>query len=230
MQKRAYRRRSIALADGSFEIPTIVSPQLWQLCSQLAEQWRIEPEQAFGILLDRLTHMIDGGQAEMFGPEYAYAYQKLVAQDKYSSGGLPPIDPGQLHGSTRTKSGFVGVYANGKGFRAMAKTVGSSVQKSIGTFATAEQAAWARCLHYKKHQMPYGELEEALDEAREMVGQDASDEDALAHVNDIRRAQGRPTFELPTEDKPRPQREASKPAAGIVPFGFDANNIPKEFG
>jgi hypothetical protein len=68
-----------------------------------------------------------------------------------------PINLSLLHRSTKTKSGFVGVYANGKGFRAMV-TSGESMH-SIGTFPSAEEAAWRRREHYLSNGLPYGELE-----------------------------------------------------------------------
>lgn len=108
--------------------------------------------------------MIERSNASVLGPMFEHAYVALRAKDGASLDGLPPVDVSKLARSTRTKSGFVGVYANGKGFRAMARDENdANIQKSIGTFASAEQAAWARYLHYTKHKLPYGEVEALLE-------------------------------------------------------------------
>lgn len=148
--------------------------------------------------------MMANGKAHLFGDEYEALYNELVASDKVSVNNLPPIEVGKLHRSTRTKSGFVGVYANGKGYRAMARGAGEnagSAQVSIGTFPTAESAAWARHLHYKKNGFPYGEIEAFLDEKpieytvtrdtlKSVIGRDPTDEEIVAQINEARAATG----------------------------------------
>lgn len=196
------RRRISVDSEGCITVRVNVEPQLWELSGQLAKQWHVDQIQALGIILEKLTRLIEAGKAEFLGPEFVYAFNKLVMADKLSVGGMPPVEVAKLHRSTRTKSGFVGVYANGKGFRSMAATPDGNGLESIGTFPTAEQAAWARYLHHKKFKLPYGEAEDRLETERAEIRDEVErnrklcgeygndDEYVLRLINDVRDASG----------------------------------------
>jgi hypothetical protein len=210
------RRRITVGTDGCVSVRVTVEPQLWELSGQLAKQWHVDQITALSIMLEKITRLIEAGKAEFLGPEFSYAFNKLVMTDKLSVGGLPPVESTKLHRSLKTKSGFVGVYANGQGFRAMGKIRGADgdIQKSIGTFPTAEQAAWARFIHYKKLGLPYGAVEEALAEARRTFENEGSaqwsDEKVAEEWN-----------KSMTTSLPIVLDGSKAKAADLMPFGFD---------
>lgn len=108
-------------------------------------------------MLMELGTRFEQGDASFLGPIWLRALKRALANNYGALADGPKIDFDKLHRSAKTKSGFVGVYANGKGFRAMAKVEG--IESYVGTFQTAEEAAWRRFLYYKENKIPYGELE-----------------------------------------------------------------------
>ena len=72
------------------------------------------------------------------------------------------INDASLHTSTKTSSGYVGVYVNGNGYRAMAADA-KGQQITLGTFPTSREAAWCRYLHHKRLGLPYGALADAIE-------------------------------------------------------------------
>lgn len=117
---------------------------------KLAEVGFPDQKWAFRWLLTRLDAMTENGEIAQLGPEFAAAAKQMRTD-------VPGMDLTLLHRSERTKSGFVGVYTNGKGFRAMAPD-----GHNLGTFPTSERAAWERYLYCRKHALTYGPLEEWL--------------------------------------------------------------------
>lgn len=107
-------------------------------------------------------------QPELFGFHYANARKRMDGRGEFmQDDAVYQIDTARLHRSDKTKSGFVGVYSNGKGFNAQAKTsVAEPAQISLGTFPTAVQAAEARRIHYFKQGIPYGRLGEKIESYR----------------------------------------------------------------
>jgi hypothetical protein len=72
-------------------------------------------------------------------------------------------DLSKLHRSDKCKSGFVGVYSNGNGYRAEGKNPHDPKSTiTVGSFKTAEEAALARLHHHQKYKLPYGKLEEEM--------------------------------------------------------------------
>ncbi len=71
------------------------------------------------------------------------------------------IDIAALHKNPKCRSGYAGVYANGKGYRAEGHD-GSGKPVHIGTFKSPEEAAWKRRVWYLTNKLPYGELEDEL--------------------------------------------------------------------
>jgi len=147
-----YRRR--------VEIPI----NLWKLFEETSKITRIKTGLLFDLWLYRVTIRAASGQLdEAMGPEFMQAYQQMQMR-----GGIKPIDAGidtsLLHRSSRLKSGYVGVYANGKGFRADGTHPSGKGVQYIGTFQTPEAAAWARYIHHKQHNLPYGDTAEAIEQ------------------------------------------------------------------
>lgn len=193
-----------------------IHPSTWNLALILSAQLKVPPRaalrvihQAIGVKLEREGAAFLGG---IFESAFTYIEQN---PDKFSSRGLPPIDFDALHTSVKTKSGYVGVYTNGKGFRAMAKLSKTNPKVvSIGTFPTAEQAAWARHLHYKKEGLPYGVLEEEIEAALRDHPEFANEpqEVLLDLVNTRRKDAGLDPLHLPDEgDEPdEPEEQSSQ--------------------
>lgn len=199
------------MENGVVRVWVEVPPVIWALAGQMASEWEVPQLNALRIILKQVAIVVEDTNANVLGSMFKPAYATLLARDAIPSEGMPPIDVGKLHRSNKTKSGFVGVYANGQGFRSMAKVVGEGrVQKSIGTFRTAEQAAWARYLHYKKHKLAYGELEEIADQRggdvqhwrdaiTERLGRDPTDLEVLSQVNEARVDSGAQPLPVPKD-------------------------------
>lgn len=149
----------------------------------------------------------------LLGPLFAESLRRVRKDNFGALGTGPVIDLDKLHRSTKTKSGFHGVYTNGKGFRAIGRVPGSTAQKHIGTYDSAEEAAWHRFLYYYDHDLPYGEWEDHIDRLRAQ-GTQGSDADLCriaeqinidSGVSHLNSAPGRPR----------------KPSTAPVGFAFD---------
>lgn len=130
----------------------------------VSKQYGIAWEVALSLLLGQVSARIIHGDVGMFSLDIQDALGDAKAARGGTIGVGPPIDYAKLHTSARAKSGYAGVYANGKGFRAMAKTADGL--QYIGTFKTADEAAWKRYQHYIANELPYGELEIEMDRWR----------------------------------------------------------------
>lgn len=137
---------------------------LWGVATELAGTVQIHPEKALALLINQINTSVALGDVKFLGSFAAYAQGALNARVDQFDDGTPAIEYDRLHESDRTKSGFVGVYQNGQGFRAHAES--GHGQKTIGTFPTAAEAAWRRYLYYKKHHLPYGHFEAMLGKCR----------------------------------------------------------------
>jgi hypothetical protein len=225
MSRNRTRRVISTQPDGSVTIKLDVPGNIWTLAGKISERWGITPFQAMRIILDQMSSIIDKTNGAVLGDVYQTAYEGLLAADSMPLDGLPSIDVSKIHRSAKTKSGFVGVYANGKGFRAMAKQPGEGrVQKSIGTFPSAERAGWARYLFYKKHGMPYGVLEDLLDEEggeaafyrdelRRVFEREPTELEVLSELNQALRETGKP--EIPYDGVLPPPVFATEALKGV---------------
>lgn len=143
---------------------------------------------ALHLLLRRVTHFATSGDQngvlDALGYEFAMALRQLHNKGRLyeNEAAVPGVDPIKLHRSTRAKSGYVGIYSNGKGFRAEGKDPKNTHNLiTLGTFPTAEGAAWARYRHYKQYGIMYGQLEEAVDERRKEEMYRAMPDDVVKH-------------------------------------------------
>lgn len=143
--------------DGSVTVKVSVPRPIYLLLGRMAKTMGVSERAAMRMFLGQIGAMLEVGQAGFLGPVWARELKALREENFGVISAGPAIDLTVLHRSTKTKSGFVGVYANGSGFRAMAKIKGSEIY--IGQFDSAEEAAWKRRLYYKEHRLPYGELE-----------------------------------------------------------------------
>lgn len=136
---------------------------LWRLIEELAVTMDATPKWCFNMLLDRVEYLVLSGKDNLFGFEFERARLALANQGKpLGPSGVPTIDINLLHQSDKLKSGFVGVYANGTGFRAMGINPATKTMMTIGTFPTSERAAEMRRMHYLKHNLPYGSVADQL--------------------------------------------------------------------
>lgn len=146
-------------ANGDAWIKACIKRPLWLLATERARQLDLPPEVGLAMLLERCVTLALSGQLAWAGEEWIMAYKAIHAEHFGALQSGPPIDFNVLHKSTKTKSGFTGVYANGKGFRAMVTKGEGQGEKYLGTFETAEEAAHHRYLYYKENKLPYGEME-----------------------------------------------------------------------
>lgn len=146
------------LADGAITVRLRIPRGVRLVADQFAKAYAVKLDVALRLLMDGLESKFDSGDVEDLGPGWAKA---LNDAEGFNVGALsdPPIELSSLHRSARTKSGFVGVYANGKGFRAQGRDPKTHRDIHVGQAATAEAAAWKRYLHYQKHGLPYGQYE-----------------------------------------------------------------------
>lgn len=137
--------------------------KLWELIVEVAEVMEATPKWCLHMMLKRIDHMVENGQVDVLGYEFAKAKHRLDNPKHSEVSAAGPIDLMKLHRSDKLKSGLVGVYANGKGFRCVGRSPTTNTLVHLGTFPSADEAAWARYLHYQKHNLPYGEYAEKLE-------------------------------------------------------------------
>jgi hypothetical protein len=124
------------------------------------------PKWCLGHIFQVLEHMAESDEINALGFQFAQAARQLRERREDAVLQAQANDPDliRLHRSEKTKSGFVGVYSNGNGFRAEGRDpVNRKGSVTLGSFKTAELAAIARLRHYRRHGIPYGALEVAID-------------------------------------------------------------------
>lgn len=166
------RRQKIEVnSDGSAEIRVSIQPYTWGLIAKYANKLKLNVEDAARIFLAQIEAQIGDGCPSWLSADWQVVAR--AASDDVAPA-LTGIDLTGLHRSTRTKSGFVGVYANGAGFRATGRR-----GEPLGTYKTAEIAAYKRMQHYRANGLPYGPLEEEIDRLR-ADGEQGTDEQLKA--------------------------------------------------
>ena len=212
------RTSVVRISDAEIDVKARIPNTLWKILEEWANRMGVTTIQAYSILLKRIVSMIESGNYSLLGTDYEQVISTLAAQDKLGSQGLPAIADlaHKLHRAKPGKngSGFVGVYTNGKGYRAVGKLPsgkGGVAEHTIGTYPTAEQAALARYLHYKKHGLPYGELETLIEKKREVFGSDYSTVEMLEEVNLSQRLSGKPEFSFEDDEEAVSRKLAGRP-------------------
>lgn len=138
--------------DGGAALRLRVGPHTLRLAEAFAQRFELQPPRALEILLGQVEALIKTRSTAWLSADWqelARMVERLAPPVA-----LTHIDLTKLHRSEKTNSGFVGVYANGRGFRA-AGPHGAHV----GQYELAEEAAWARYLYYKQRNLPYGQME-----------------------------------------------------------------------
>ena len=183
LQKRRVRTLTKVNDDGSAELRIRIPRALWETAVAFGLKMEIKPDKALRFIFDELAGMIAQGNVNFFGQTLREAVQKARDSNFGVLSDAPKIELDKLHKSKKTKSGYVGVYHNGNGFRAMGReSKESTKQIYLGQFETSEAAAWHRYLHYKTNKMPYGELEEEIERYRTQFNDERSEEEIIADI------------------------------------------------
>jgi hypothetical protein len=151
---------------GSEYRKVIVPPYLLKILRQVAEGMQLTEKQCLNMLLDRIDN-IASTDPKQLGFEFERARKQLEGRGEFTDGDAYAIDTARLHRSDKTKSGYTGIYVNGKGFVAHARaSLSDRTEITLGTFPSATQAAEVRRIHYVKHGIPYGRLGEKIESYR----------------------------------------------------------------
>lgn len=159
------RRRTIINSTNAIRVRVSINQMVWRVAEEYSSgvmNSRISPAEAFELMVEELGEwLLKPTEPPAF---MSSLFQKALttARGKAIASVVDPIDDSQLHRSIRCKSGFVGVYANGKGYRAEISDEQGS--KTLGTFQSAREAAWARRTYYIDNKKSYGALEQAIQE------------------------------------------------------------------
>jgi hypothetical protein len=166
------RPKVYQLPNGNYNVRVEIPASMWPVAKRVGEIFGngTKTPELYGLwyLMKRIGHCFEEGDVSWLSdPEI----DRVLKELRDGNLGVTPgaahtiIDLDKLHKNRKMKSGFVGVYTNGNGFRAIGRTLfgGSTV---IGTYKTAEEAANRRWHYYKQHGLAYGELEEMMDEWR----------------------------------------------------------------
>lgn len=218
--------------NGDASIRTVVPRPLWLLCEAIARRWQIEPDKVLLMILDRVGGQLADPQrgahfaSTALGPEYVEEYQRLWRENFGVIASGPAIDISRLHTDPKLKSGYVGVYPNGKGFRATGRNHNGSM-RHLGTFDTAEAASWARLMYYEKNDLPYGRWEVEIDRLR-ASGERGSDAELIKIYEDLNRTCNQEHLnELP--GRPKNPSTVTYNFAGSVPAAdIDEGGIEDE--
>lgn len=165
------------------------------------------------MLLVSLEADLELGQLDALPAEWRVTAARRQGAPKIPDG----FDFSRLHRSTKTKSGFAGVYANGRGFRAAGRN-----GEHIAQCDTAEEAAYRRLMYYRQRGLPYGPMEDAIDNLRK-IGTRGTDEQLKALV--LHDAQFDGTAHLYEEIENQPQ-QLQQPQM----FGFGEGFDPSKLG
>lgn len=170
-------------------IKTRIPIEFWNVLEALGTRYGISTAAMLRVSMDRIRTATLIGALDLFGHDFCEEAKKLhrsgLAQIASPDLG---IDLDKLHREERTKSGFYGVYVNGKGFRCVGadpKDPRSTIH--LGTYESAEAAAWIRYQHHKKHNLPYGEWEIELkaERARNVLNDDETITELVVQVRDL---------------------------------------------
>jgi hypothetical protein len=211
--------------DGSATLRTTFGPHMWRLVQRHAKRIGVNDAQCANMLLIHLEALAYDSALGWLPADWQHTHK----EQRKEAGNRPPslmgIDLTVLHRSNKTKSGFVGVYVNGSGYRAIERR-----GNYLGTFDSAEEAAYQRYLFYKRNKLPYGELEVEVDKRRNEFGEQGTDQEITERLLHHAAQTGQMHFYAPWIPKddpsptpraaPSPQQEAS-PTTGPVMLGFE---------
>lgn len=238
-------------SDTSVVIRASIPGPIWKVAQELGRGLGIATRADPGfiglkLILDQISALFENGDAKFLGAamfENALARVRGQNMDVLARD-IDKIELHRLHMSERLKSGFVGVYAYGPGFRAMGKTLLGHM-KVIATCKTAEEAAWRRYLYYKQNNLPYGPLEEEMERWRKDGGSKMgckgfTDDQLIAAIEDHAKLSGRydelfkapntlvpkRSSKLPIPAIPNPIIEPHESESEVV-IGFEDGDLPE---
>lgn len=149
----------LCLENGDIRVRAAVIPRPIALVVQrVCDRLKVPFETGLTLFYEQISAMLSVGQGAFLGPMFELALKQTRDENFGVIDSGSAIDVSLLHRSTKLKSGYAGVYANGNGFRA----VGPG-GKYIVTAPSVEEAAWRRRLFYVENGLPYGELEVEID-------------------------------------------------------------------
>lgn len=164
--------------DGDVDARVKIPRAIWVVAGKIGDEYGMRQTKALMLLLKRLgdaltdqrrTHIV----SQLLGPDVMKALQAAREENFGSIASGVQIDVTRLHRNAKLKSGFHGVYQDGKNWRAEGRITTGGV-KSLGYYPTPELAAWMRFMYYETNDLPYGYWEVAIDALRErMPGSDA---------------------------------------------------------
>src|SRR5882672_811392 len=208
-----------AVSGSSVTLNHVDMPrQLWEIFEHWSEQQHISSLSAVWIFFLKILD-------EMKKRNPAFADMTVGCRDKLQTyrepdeadrsgpepikaSSLPPLDDYLkfLETNEKTSSGYVGVYPNGKAFRAMSCRPdggGGSNACTLGTYSTPDQAALARLVYYRRHKLLYGrwvsEIHKMMRQLMDQGREDVTEDDGLDFINTLREATGKAKIEI-TED------------------------------
>jgi len=142
----------------------------WAMLEEVARVTEAKPKNVIRALFMEIRDALTKSNTTVKLPAaWALAFRNLeqaTIDDVLTRDGAE-IDLRLLQTNPKLASGFAGVYPHpnpARGWMAQGKDPATKqAGKYLGTFTTAVQAAWARYQHYRKCDMPYGKLEEAME-------------------------------------------------------------------
>ena len=141
----------------------------WELVEEVARISMTTPRAVLRLhLMELRAALRKGGTTVKLTEAWTQAYANLdkVALETQLKGDAAEVDLRLLHTSRKLASGFEGVYVHPThGFIAQGRDPGTRKPGvHLGLFPTAVQAAWARYKHYRDNGLPYGKLEELMEQ------------------------------------------------------------------
>lgn len=191
----ARKTKVLDLGDGFTQVSTEIPTGLWDLATIFAAQNGFrDPGIALRMFMRQAWLAAKGGTSEWLGDMWGAALAELLSTKPAAlSTGLEGVQQEALDALQRNpkaKSGFAGVYSNGKGYRASAWVDG--VERTIGTSPSAEAAAYRRLQYYRANNLPYGDLETEMIRwrAKDPVARDLSDRVLIEQILDFATTNG----------------------------------------
>jgi hypothetical protein len=143
--------------DGNAVLKLTVYKPLLLVAERIADQLGVTIHVSLKLLMKELAIGFQSGSAMGLSSTWEAALKETIDQHHGVIEAGANVDLAQLHRNPKLKSGFVGVYPNGRGWKAIGPH-----HKSIGQYDTPEAAACRRLLYYREHKLPYGELEKEI--------------------------------------------------------------------
>lgn len=213
-------------ADGTVDVRVKVPRSLWLVAKKISDEYGMRQTMALMLLLKRLGDAFTDQRrtsiiAQLLGPDVIAA---ISAAREENFGALETgaqIDISKLHRNPKLKSGYHGVYQDGRSWRAEGRALTGGI-KSLGHYQTPELAAWIRFMYYETNDLPYGYWEVVVDELRARMG--GSDAELIHEQEQTNTACGQDHLNaLPGRPKNPSTYRPGFPSTAPVPSADDGN-------